>query len=63
MAFTASGMRVTVLPPWPMTKMALQFVGWSIWSRGSTTESNQRVLGIPGVSISFLLAKRPTIQS
>ena len=61
--FTISGMRVTVLPPWPITNRALHLEGCSIWSAGSTTASNQRVLGMPGVSISFCEWKRPRIHS
>ncbi len=60
---TASGILVIVLAPWPMMNMAFTVSGWLTWSFGSSVASNQRVLGMPGVSISVLLAKRDCIQS
>ena len=46
-----------------MTTMAFSVSGWLICCFGSNVASNQRVLGIPGPSISALLAKRELIQS
>ena len=60
---TASGIRVMVLTPCPMMNIACTGSGWLTWSFGSKVASNQRVLGIPGVSISFLLGKRELIHS
>ena len=57
------GMRVTVLPPWPMTTIAFRLSVWATCSFGSSVASNHRVEGMPGVSIIFLSAKRESIQS
>ncbi len=46
-----------------MMNMAFKVSGWATWSFGSRVASNQRVLGIPDVSIKVLLAKRDCIQS
>ncbi len=59
----ASGIRVMVLTPCPMMNMACTLSGCVTWSFGSNVASNQRVLGIPGASISALLVKREIIQS
>ena len=61
-ALTASGIRVTVLPPWPMMNIAWTGLRWSIWSFGSNTASNQRVLGMPG-RLHQLLARRSATAS
>ena len=63
MPATASGIRVIVLTPCPMMNMACTLSGWLTWSFGSSVASNQRVEGMPGVSISFLSGKRDLIQS
>ncbi len=52
-----------VLPPCPMMNMAFKVSGWLTWSLGSKVASNQRVLGIPDVSMNVLLTKRESIQS
>ncbi|GJE46365.1 hypothetical protein AEGHOMDF_5568 [Methylobacterium soli] len=57
MPLMASGKRVTVLPPWPNTIMALIGLFWSTWSAGRFTASNQRVEVIPGASM-FSLRER-----
>src|SRR6478735_3399952 len=49
----ASGMRVTVLPPWPMITIAFRLSFWDTCSLGSKVASNQRVDGMPGVLIIF----------
>jgi hypothetical protein len=46
-----------------MMNIACTGSGWLIWSFGSKVASNHRVLGMPGVSISFLLGKRELIHS
>ncbi len=46
-----------------MTNIACTVSGWLTWSFGSNVASNQRVLGMPGVSISVLLGKRDFIHS
>ena len=63
MPLAASGMRVTVLPPCPKTIMALRLSFCATWSFGSIAASNQRVDGMPGVSIICLDSKRDSIQS
>jgi len=40
-----------VLPPWPMTNIALMLSFWSTWSPGISVASNQRVEGMPEVSM------------
>jgi hypothetical protein len=60
---TASGIRVIVLTPCPITNIACSVSGWLTWSFGSSVASNQRVLVMPGLSISVLLGKRERIQS
>lgn len=55
--FCASGMRGIVLPPWPNTIIALMLSFWSTSSDFWSTASNQRVDGIPGVSM-FCFAVR-----
>ena len=56
MPSAAFGMRVTVLPPWPNTIMALRLsFCWTCFC-GSMVASNQRVDGMPTVSIIFRLA-------
>jgi hypothetical protein len=62
-ASAAGGMRVMLLAAWPNTSIARRLSGWSTWSLGRTVASNQRVSGMPGVSIIFLEAKRDCIQS
>ena len=59
----ACGIRVIVLPPCPMMNMALRVSGCATWSFGNSVASNQRVLGMPDVSINVLLAKRDCIHS
>ena len=64
-------MRVTVLPPWPNTIMALRLSFWVTCSFGSIAASNQRVDGMPGVSMYLTglpsaavpVSNRPAIQS
>ncbi len=63
MPLAASGMRVTVLPPWPNTIIALTLSFCATWSFGSSVASNQRVDGMPGVSMICLESKRDSIQS
>jgi len=46
-----------------MMNIACTGLGWLTWSFGSKVASNQRVLGMPGVSISVLVGKRDVIQS
>ena len=62
MPFTDSGMRAMVLAPCPMTNMAFMVSGCETWFFGSKVASNQRVLVMPGVSISVLFSKRDCIQ-
>ena len=63
MPLTASGMRVTVLPPWPITSMPLTGERWSICSSGRLTASNQRVDVMPGASMFCLRVRagRPAL--
>ena len=49
----ASGMRVTVLPPCPNTTIAFRLSFWETLSFGNRVASNQRVDGMPEVSIIF----------
>jgi hypothetical protein len=56
-------MRVTVLPPWPNTIIALTGDGCSMSSGFASTASNQRVVGIPFASMNFWETKRPFIHS
>ena len=53
MPLVDSGMRVMELLAWPNTIIALTLSLCSTWSLGSSTASNQRVSGMPGVSIIF----------
>jgi hypothetical protein len=46
-----------------MTIIAFTLFGWLNWSCGNKVASNQRVLGMPGASISVLLANRLRTQS
>jgi hypothetical protein len=59
----ACGILEIVLPPCPMMNMAFMVSGWLTWSFGSNVASNQRVLGIPDVSMNVLLTKRASIHS
>ena len=61
--FIDSGMRVMLLLAWPWTNIALTLSFWATWSLGSRTASNQRVSGMPDVSIIFLDSKRPCRKS
>ncbi len=54
MPLVDSGIRVMELLAWPNTIIALTLSLCSTWSFGSSTASNQRVSGMPGVSIIFL---------
>ena len=42
----------------PCTNIARTLSFWSTWSFGNSTASNQRVSGMPGVSMIFLESKR-----
>src|SRR4029079_14076402 len=71
MPFCACGMRVTVLPPWPNTIIALMLSFWDTSFLSHSVASNQRVDGMPGVfmvlvslpSGPVILSNRPTNQS
>ncbi len=62
-AFFISGRRVCELTAWPQYTMARMLLGWSMFSFFSSTPSIQRDTGMPLLSISFWLAKRPLIHS
>src|SRR5262249_9110254 len=56
-------MRGTLVAPCPNTTIALRLSFCATWSFGSMTASNQRVDGMPEVSMICLESKRDSIQS
>ena len=62
MAAFISGSRVWLLGAWPQYTVARRGLGWSMYSLGSSTASNQRDTVVPGRSISSLEPKRESSQ-
>ena len=64
MPFCACGMRVTVLPPWPNTIIALMLSFCDTSFLSYSVASNHRVDGMPGVFMVFIgLPSAPVMVS